>query len=332
LLAGLAGAAVPGCGGADEPQVVVYASVDRNFAEPVLEAFEQATGIRVLAAYDVEASKTTGMVNRLLAEKDRPRADVFWSGEFAQTVLLKREGALAAYDSPQAADLPEAYRDPDRQWTGFAGRARAFIVNTDLVAPGDYPRSIEDLARPACPPDKVAMANPLFGTTCTHAAALYAAWGPERAQAFFRKVQAGGIRIAAGNGAVRDLVASGEAFWGLTDTDDIAGAVARGRPVAAVFPDQGADGLGTLVIPNTVALVAGAPHPEAAQRLIDYLLSPEVERRLIDAGWCHVPSRPTQARPLHVRAEGVRPMAVPLADVCGCIERAKAELAGIFVQ
>ena len=140
LLACLAWAAVPGCGGSEEPQVVIYASVDRNFAEPVLEAFEQATGIRVLAAYDVEASKTTGMVNRLLAEKNRPRDDVFWSGEFAQTVLLKNEGVLAAYDSPQAADLPEAYRDPDR-W------ARMSIANIANMGRFSSDRTVLDYAR-----------------------------------------------------------------------------------------------------------------------------------------------------------------------------------------
>lgn len=83
--------------------VVVYTSVDQVYSEPVFRDFENRTGITVLAVYDVEATKTTGLVNRLIAERNRPQADVFWSGEFGQTLLLKNESILVAYSSPSAA-------------------------------------------------------------------------------------------------------------------------------------------------------------------------------------------------------------------------------------
>jgi len=70
---------------ATERTVVVYASVDQNYAEPIIRKFAQDSKIKVLPIYDVEAAKTTGLVNRLVAEKARPKADVFWNGEFAQT-------------------------------------------------------------------------------------------------------------------------------------------------------------------------------------------------------------------------------------------------------
>lgn len=323
-----------GCASRDEGEkrVVVYASVDQNHGEPVLKAFERKTGTRVFAVHDVEAAKTTGMVNRLIAEKARPQADVFWSGEFAQTILLKEQGVLAPYASANAADIPDSYRDPANYWTGFAGRARVFIVNTDLVAPADYPKSLHDLLDPKWPADKVAIAYPLFGTTATHAAALYAAWGPEKARRFFEQLRARGVRIVPGNSVVRDLVANGRAMWGLTDTDDAAGAIARGAPVTVVFPDQDGEGLGTLVVPNTVALVAGAPHPEQARALIDYMVSREVERRLVESGWCHVPVRECDEQPRHIQAADVKAMQVNLEEVYQQIARVKRELAEIFVK
>lgn len=68
-----------GCGKkAPQQEVVVYTSLDKVFSQPILEAFEKQTGIKVLAVYDSEATKTTGLVNRLIAEKDNARADVFW--------------------------------------------------------------------------------------------------------------------------------------------------------------------------------------------------------------------------------------------------------------
>lgn len=93
--------------GPEEKTVIVYTSVDQVYSEPVFAAFEKETGILVMPVYDVEATKTTGLVNRLIAEKARPQADVFWSGEFSQTIVLKNESVLAPYRSLSAADIPQ---------------------------------------------------------------------------------------------------------------------------------------------------------------------------------------------------------------------------------
>ena len=160
--------------------VVIYTSVDQHYSEPILRAFQEKTGIRVQPVFDVEAAKTTGLVNRIIAEKDRPMADVFWSGEHVQTILLKEKGLLAPYDSPSAEGIPSQYRDRDHFWTGFAGRARVLLINTDLLSPEDAPRSLFDLLKPQWQGQKIGIAYPIFGTTATHAAALYAHLGPER--------------------------------------------------------------------------------------------------------------------------------------------------------
>ena len=217
------------------PKVVIYTSVDQVYSEPILKKFEAATGIRVLPVYDVEAAKTTGLVNRLLAEKDRPQADVFWNGEFSQTILLKKEGVLAPYRSPNAADIPAPYIDPEGYWSGFAGRARVLLINTTLISPSAYPRSIFDMLNTTHPADKIGIAYPLFGTAATHAAAIYAALGPEAGRDFFKRLQARGVRVVDGNSVVRDLVASGQLIFGLTDTDDACSAIQKGAPVKMVF-------------------------------------------------------------------------------------------------
>jgi len=312
--------------------VVVYTSVDQVYSEPILRKFEQETGIRALPVYDVEATKTTGLVNRLIAEKARPQADVFWSGEFAQTMLLQQEGVLAAYRSPSAKDIPAPYKDAQGYWSGLAGRARVLLVNTDLLTPAEYPQSIADMLDPAYPADQIGMAYPLFGTAATHAAALYAALGPEEGKALFQQLRDRGIRIVDGNSVVRDWVASGQLSWGLADTDDACSAMQRGAPVKMIFPDQGESGLGTLIIPNTVALIAQAPHPQEAKLLIDFLLSKEVEADLIAAGWSHIPLRPVTLRPGCVENPSVKAMDVSLSDIFGQLLPAKTELAEIFIR
>ncbi len=278
-----------GCSPSDEPEVVVYVSLDELYSRPIFEAFETETGIRVLAQYDTEASKTSGLVNRLIAEKSRPRADVFWNNEPVQTIVLKDQDVLAPYVSPASKPIPPEFKEKDGYWTGFAARARVLIYNTDLVT--EPPLSIHELTQEKWR-GRVAIANPLFGTTATEAAAFFVTMGPDKAKEFFRAMKANGVAILPGNATVRDLVARGEYAIGLTDTDDANGGIEDGFPVAWRFLDQQSGGEGTLVLPNTVAFIAGAPNPDAAKQLIDYLLSPEVEEKLANSRSIQIPLNP----------------------------------------
>ncbi len=268
---------ITGCGGEAAREVVVYTALDEMYSKPILDEFEQRTGIHVLPVYDTEAAKTTGLVNRLIAESSRPRADVFWNNEVAQTIVLKNKGILEPYESPSASGVPDRFKDPDAYWTGFAARGRVIIYNTGLVQ--DPPASILAFLDEQWS-GRAAVAKPLFGTTATHAAALFTVWGDDRAKEFFEGLRQNDVAILSGNATVRDMVASGEYAIGLTDTDDANGAVLDGRPAKWLFPDQESGGLGTLIIPNSVALIKDGPHPEAAKALIDFLLDPEVESKL----------------------------------------------------
>jgi iron(III) transport system substrate-binding protein len=327
MLSSICNAGAPG-----HRTVVIYTSVDQVYAEPIFKKFEKTKRIRVLAVFDVEAAKTTGLVNRIIAEKDRPQADVFWSGEFAQTILLKEKRVLTPYVSESAKDIPLLYHDSEGNWAGFAGRARVIVVNTRLVPPSKYPKSIFDLQEPFWPAEQVGMAYPLFGTAATHAAAIYVALGPEAGRAFFQKLQVRGIRVVEGNSVVRDLVANGQLMLGLTDTDDACGAIERGAPVAVVFPDQEQNALGTLVIPNTVALIANGPNPAEGRALIDFLLSKEVTNELIASGWIHIPLRQADVRPKCLPNIDIKGMSVNFADVFQQLQPAKKDLAEVFIR
>lgn len=314
------------------PEVVIYTSVDQIYSEPVLDKFEAETGIKVKAVYDVEAAKTTGLVNRLIAEKGNPLADVWWNGEIAQTILLKEEGVLTPYSSPEANGIPSEYIDPDDYWIGFGGRARVLLVNTELIREEDYPDSIYDLTSGEYIGEEIGFAYPIFGTTATHVAALYALIGEEEAVQYFTDLKESGVRVLDGNGVVRDLVADGELVMGLTDTDDSIGAIKRGAPVEMVFLDQGPDQMGTLKIPNTVAMVNGGPNREEAEILIDYLLSEETVGDLIDSGWFQLPLRELGVDQEYFDASSVKGMDINYVDIYGFIEQAKKEMAEIFVR
>jgi iron(III) transport system substrate-binding protein len=170
------------------------------------------------------------------------------------------------------------------------------VYNTRHVPADEAPRSIFDLTDPQWR-GKVAVADPQFGTTRTHVAALFAELGPKRAQEWLRGLLANQVRIVDGNAMVKNLVArahpdASPVYVGLTDTDDVLAGQAAGEPIAMIYPDQ--DSIGTLVVPSTVCLVRGGPNHQAGRRLFDYLVSFEVEATLASPGTGYLPGRPSE--------------------------------------
>lgn len=270
------------------PTVVVYSSVDEVFAEPICRQFEDDTGIHVDLVSDTEETKSTGLLNRLIAEKDRPRADVFWSGDPVRAAILKSRGVSAAYHSVAEEGLPGGFSDPDGHWTSFSARARVLIYNKDHVPEGERPTSVRDLADPRFR-NKACMANPLFGTTTMHAAALFQVLGEDGAKKLFQAFRDNGVQVLSSNGEVRRRVANGEFFVGLTDSDDVNVAIREGQHVGFVFPDQ--DSIGTLIVPNAAVLIKDGPHPEYGKKFVDYLLLAKTEAALAKSEAAQIPLR-----------------------------------------
>jgi len=307
------------------PAVVVYTSVDQVFSEPILRRFEGDSGICVRAVFDTEETKSTGVVNRLIAEAQSPQATVFWSGDPVRPFLLIERGMVEPYASPGARTIPEGFKDTAGTWTGLAARARVLLVNRQRLAGRPVPRSVRDLSDPLWK-GEAAIANPLFGTTTMHVAAWFSTWGDDEAKRFMNALKENEVRIASSNGEVKRLVVAGEVVFGLTDTDDANEAVKESGAVEIVYPDQDlstgqAGGMGTLIMPTTAVLIRGGPHPDLGRRLIDFLLSAEVERLMAETA-AHMPLHPNVPTPDHVRWVGnIRTMAVDYAHVASEMER-----------
>ena len=278
--------------------MVLYVSADEYVARQVVRAFEEKTGIRVAVQGDTEQQKTAGLAERLRAERDNPQADVFWSSEVFWTIRLAGEGVLEEYVSPATADRPEAYTDSGHRWYGFAARARVIVYSPERVPAERVPRTWLDLIKPWWK-GRVVMADPRFGTTGGHLAAMKTYWSrisPSYYDAFLMGLADNEVRLLpGGNASVVQAVAEGQADVGFTDTDDVWAARSRGLDVDLVYPrhtvEESRRGGGTLLIPNTVARVKGGPHPQEAAALIDFLLSEVVERMLAESVSHNIPLR-----------------------------------------
>jgi iron(III) transport system substrate-binding protein len=324
--------ALAGCGQGNRKRVVVYSSLDREFSEPLLQAYQAKSGVRIDAKYDVESTKTVGLTQLIVAESGtgRPRCDLFWNNEVLNTLRLKKKGLLQPFRPANATSYPDVFKSRDDTWYGFAARARVLLVNTKLVPEAGRPARIEDLTDPKWN-GKIGIAKPLFGTTATHATCLFAVWGRDRAKAYFRALKSNGVKVLSGNKQVATAVSSGEIAVGLTDTDDAMGEIIAGQPVVIVYPDRLPDQLGTLFIPNTLALIKGSAHAAEAVALADHLLSPEVESALARGPSAQVPLNPkSTAVPRVETPRTVHPMAVDWEAAVGLWDEVATFLADEF--
>ena len=293
LIAALLVFSFVGCSKKETQSVTIYVSEDQVFSEPILKAFEKETGIKVNALYDTEESKGTGVMNRLIAEKSHPQADLYWANEPIRAEVLKAKGILEPYLSPHAKTIASRYKDPKGYWSGFSARLRLFVVKKDAKV---TPKSIFDYLDPRFK-NKAVIANPLFGSTATHIAALFTLLGDAKATAFLDGLKQNGVAISTSNGESADLVAQGRYNFALVDSDDAVSRIKKGAPIKIVYPDQDKNGMGVLVIPNAVMLIKNAPHPQAAKKLMDYLLSPKTEAALAKAECAQIPLHPGVEQP-----------------------------------
>jgi iron(III) transport system substrate-binding protein len=288
--------AIGGCGGRDH--AVVSGSPRRVV---VYSALDREFAEPVLKAYAQEARVEVA-----------PKFDV----ESTKTVGL--------------TDLPDAFKAKDETWYGFAARARILLVNTKLVAEANRPKGIKDLLDPKWK-GRIGIAKPLFGTTATHAACLFAAWGDEKARSYFRDLKANGVQVLSGNKQVATAVGSGQLVFGLTDTDDAMGEVEAGSPVTIIYPDREPKGLGTLFIPNTLAIIKGSPNPEGARALASHLISPEVEAILATGPSAQIPLlRTTEVSARVETPRTVHAMDVNFEDAVKLWDHVAAFLADMF--
>jgi iron(III) transport system substrate-binding protein len=274
-----------GCSNQNQKSVTVYVSEDQVFSQPLLKDFERETGIKVNAVYDTEESKSTGVMNRLIAEKSNPQADVYWANEPIRAEVLRQKDILAPYQSPNAKGIPELFQEKNHHWTGFSARIRLFVVKESLK---DNPTSILDYTNSKYK-GKAVIANPLFGTTTAHISALFSVWGKEKSENFLNQLKANKTAISTGNGESADFVANGSYDFSLVDSDDAISRLRQGRAIKIVYPDQKDGEVGVFVVPNAVMMIKNAPHPKMAKRLIDYLLSKESEKKLAFADCAQIP-------------------------------------------
>jgi len=264
------------CERSDGQRVVLYTSADGEVADPILELFTRETGIRVESVRDTEATKTTGLVRRVLDERAHPKAQVFWSNEALAVARLEREGMLQP--------LPDG-----AMFARLASRARVLVYDTRPFKPEYVPcRGLVDLLRPDFK-NRIGIARPQFGTTRAHISAVRLALGDKEFRVWCERLRDHGIRQYAGNSSVVQAIANAEIVAGLTDTDDVWAGKRNGWPIGMAYPSDPDIVAAPILIPNTVALLKNDAAPQLANKLVEFLRGEQVEQLMVESELKHIP-------------------------------------------
>lgn len=246
------------------------AQVDTETAEGMGRAFTQKfPGVKV------SVIRTTGQVayERLMQDlkNNAPQCDVFSGTDISQYPLLKKRNALAQYVPAGAATLLPVFKEaaiPGYMYPSSA-TAHLLIYNKQKVKPEDAPKSWTDMLDPKWK-GRVATGHPAFsGCTGIWALALTKKYGWE----FFEKLAKNNPRIGRSGNDPVTLINAGEVLIGPAPGNTAFQQVDKGNPIMPVYPADGA----TLCM-GPSAVMASAPHPNAARLFMEWLMSDDFAR------------------------------------------------------
>lgn len=271
---------VAGCGGGgsnSQPaakqnlKLTLYCGLMEDHMVTAMKEFEKDTGIKV-EAVRMSSGEILGRIN---AEKNNPKASVWWGGPADGFIEAKSNGLLEKYVSPNAAKIPAQFKDAEGYWTGIYIGYLGFSSNAKLLAEKGLqpPKSWEDLLKPELK-GQVTIANPgSSGTAYTMLATLVQIMGEDKAMDYMKKLN-GQIKTYQKSGtAPARMAGQGETTVGVTFLHD-----------AIKYREEGMKDLvlsapveGTGYEIGAVAVIKGGPDQEAAKKFVDWALSKKAQ-------------------------------------------------------
>lgn len=247
--------------------VTLYSGRTEELVAPLIERFEEASGIDV----EVRYGSSSEMAATLLTEGSNSPADLFYAqdpaslGSVADLMVPLPESILAL--------VPDPFQDPDGLWIGVTVRSRVLAFNPESVGEDELPVSYKDLVNPEWA-GRVGVA-PTNGSFIAFVSAMILTEGEEATLAWLEGLAANDPITYDGNAPIAAAVDAGDVDVGLINHYYLLqlGAEQGGTTGQNHFfaePDAG-----SLVMPSGISLLATAPNPSSATELIAFLLSSE---------------------------------------------------------
>lgn len=277
------------CGGDDKTsdadagaskELTVYSGREAEYAAPLFQRFEKAMGIKVRVRYGESAE----LAATLVEEGGRSPADVFFAQDAGSLGAVQDEGLFARLPKATLDLVPAQFRSRGGTWVGTSGRARVLAYDSRELQESDLPDSVYDLTGREWT-GKVGWA-PTNASFQAFVTAMRKVDGDAKAKAWLEGMKANNAQAFDKNSILRDAIKNGEVLVGLINHYYVleaiheAGGSTGKYPVKLHFFPNG--DIGSLVNAAGIAILKGADHAGAAQKLVEYLLSDAAQEYFAD--------------------------------------------------
>lgn len=258
----------------DTGKLTLYYSNSTEWADPIIQEFEDQTGIEVSLVQD----GTSSLFARIKAEAGNPQADVVWGGVI--DTYRANQDLLQEYTSSEVDYLKPEAVDPNGYYTGFDMGPMVMIYNTELVPEDEAPTKWSDLLDEKYK-GQIACADPTSSSSsfaCIMSIIL--AYGTEDGKGYdFVEDLVHNLdgKVLSSSSGVYKGVSDGEYMVGLTYEEAALRYIESGANIQVVYPEEG-----TSSSPSGVAVIKDCQNPKSAQMFIDYLSGKEVQSQLGD--------------------------------------------------
>ena len=253
--------------------ITIYSSVHEDVLTAIAKEFNKRTPDVDLKYFRLGTTKIIAKVNAEV-KAGGIQSDLVWTAEPAYFEELKQRGLIAKYLSPAAKDIPKLFIDPDGYYIGARILSIGLTYNTKLVKEAEAPRDWNDLLDPKWK-NQITHASPLYSGSAT-ATVTGLTQTPAYGWAYYEKLRANGCTIARSQGATQRKVAGGEYKVGIGLDYGIRKMNAKGSPIQFVYPKSG-----TVTWGSPIAIFKASEHQDAAQKFVDFVLSPDGQKFLI---------------------------------------------------
>lgn len=255
-------------------ELVVYSPAPEGLLNMIIQEFQDETGVKV----ELIQAGSGELLTRIQSESENPLADVMFGGGAESMEAYK--AYFEAYESPEAANVNEAYRSTENLWTGAFVSPTVIMYNKNLVAENEVPKGWADLVDPKWK-GKLAFADPTSsGSAYTTLSILLTAMdNGDGGWDYIRKyVDTLDGNILSSSSAPHKGVSDGEYYMCITPEESVLQYIEAGADnIGIVYPEEG-----TGAVPSAISVVKGAPNSENAKKFVDFVLSKEVQSKIPD--------------------------------------------------
>jgi len=257
--------------GSGDESLTVYSGRSEDLIQPLIDQFEDETGIDVTVRYAGSAD----LAATILEEGDASPADVFYAQDPASLGSVALAGLFAELDDDLTDAVPARFSDTDSQWVGISGRARVVVYDGTRINPEDLPETEDGFTDPEWA-GRTGIA-PTNGSFLAFVAAKILSDGEEATLAWLKGMAANSAPTYPKNSPIVAAVNAGEIETGLVNHYYLLRALAENPDEAGKNFFFTVPTAGSLVMPSGIGMLKTSENQDAAQRFIEFLQGNEAQ-------------------------------------------------------